>query len=223
MNTINDNEMLFDFSVSENGYSFEYSIESSWAEANKELDDINLKIEETIDSIKALTPECDKLDYALSVSSGALCGIIDIFLVAKPGESPLCDITDKWFGDMTDRFAKLCGWDGSINEKLPVPDELHSAIEFLEDKFPIPYDQVRPDGATAEYLHMYPNNHHFKSLSHNPTLLGLFFAILDQFNNTSHFVSGGTWEETISNEIFRQRDKSNNNDIGYFHQYMLSK
>ena len=27
-----------------------------------------------------------------------------------------------------------------------------------------------------------------------------------------------TWEETISNEVFRQRDKSNNNDIGYFHQ-----
>ena len=27
-----------------------------------------------------------------------------------------------------------------------------------------------------------------------------------------------TWEETVSNEIFRQRDKSNNNDIGYFHQ-----
>lgn len=30
-----------------------------------------------------------------------------------------------------------------------------------------------------------------------------------------------TWSETISNEIFRQRDKSNNNDIGYFHQYMF--
>lgn len=27
-----------------------------------------------------------------------------------------------------------------------------------------------------------------------------------------------TWEETISNEIFRQRDKANNNDIGYFRQ-----
>ncbi len=27
-----------------------------------------------------------------------------------------------------------------------------------------------------------------------------------------------TWEEIIGNEIFRQRDKSNNNDIGYFHQ-----
>lgn len=26
------------------------------------------------------------------------------------------------------------------------------------------------------------------------------------------------WNEIVSNEIFRQRDKSNNNDIGYFHQ-----
>lgn len=27
-----------------------------------------------------------------------------------------------------------------------------------------------------------------------------------------------TWEDIVSNEIFRQRDKANNNDIGYFHQ-----
>lgn len=27
-----------------------------------------------------------------------------------------------------------------------------------------------------------------------------------------------SWKEIISNEIFRQRDKANNNDIGYFHQ-----
>lgn len=27
-----------------------------------------------------------------------------------------------------------------------------------------------------------------------------------------------TWKEMVGNEIFRQRDKSNNNDIGYFHQ-----
>ena len=31
-------------------------------------------------------------------------------------------------------------------------------------------------------------------------------------------VYGSTWEEIIRNEIFRQRDKSNNNAIGYFHQ-----
>lgn len=27
-----------------------------------------------------------------------------------------------------------------------------------------------------------------------------------------------SWNEIVSNEIFRQRDKANNNDIGYFHQ-----
>jgi len=31
-----------------------------------------------------------------------------------------------------------------------------------------------------------------------------------------------SWEELINNEIFRQRDKSNNNDIGYFHQNIFS-
>ena len=31
-------------------------------------------------------------------------------------------------------------------------------------------------------------------------------------------VFGYSWEEIIKNEIFRQRDKANNNDIGYFHQ-----
>ena len=38
------------------------------------------------------------------------------------------------------------------------------------------------------------------------------------FDKTGYQTS---WEETISNEIFRQRDKSNNNDIGYFHQRMV--
>ena len=31
-----------------------------------------------------------------------------------------------------------------------------------------------------------------------------------------------SWEEIVNNEIFRQRDKSSNNDIGYFHQNIFS-
>ena len=31
-------------------------------------------------------------------------------------------------------------------------------------------------------------------------------------------VYGKSWDELIRNETFRQRDKANNNDIGYFHQ-----
>lgn len=31
-----------------------------------------------------------------------------------------------------------------------------------------------------------------------------------------------SWEEIVNNEIFRQRDKSSNNDIGYFHQNIFA-
>jgi len=34
-------------------------------------------------------------------------------------------------------------------------------------------------------------------------------------------VYGMSWEEVIKSEIFRQRDKSNNNSIGYFHQQIF--
>lgn len=33
-----------------------------------------------------------------------------------------------------------------------------------------------------------------------------------------HSLQQSSWEEIIANEIYRQRDKSNNNEIGYFHQ-----
>jgi hypothetical protein len=36
------------------------------------------------------------------------------------------------------------------------------------------------------------------------------------------FVYNTSWEEIVKNEIFRQRDKSNNNDIGYFHQNIFA-
>ena len=154
-------------------------IELALSDAESEL----VSIDETINSIDALRPDCDKLDYILACCSGALCGICDVFLVGKPGESPLGTITDKWFANRTMDFAKLCGWKGN--------GDLSSAIRFLEKLFKIPYDQTGTGSIAKEILNLTPSNHHFKSLAHNPSLLGLFFSILDQFNNTSHFVSEG--------------------------------
>ena len=37
-----------------------------------------------------------------------------------------------------------------------------------------------------------------------------------------NYVYKNTWEQTVKNELFRQRDKANNNDIGYFHQRIFS-
>lgn len=177
--TVVKKQLLLDLNITENDFEFATSITTALNQAELELQNID----ESIDSIKVLRHECDKLDYVLVASSGALCGIIDIFLVGKPGESPIGDITDKWFADRTKDFSKLCGWKDDGN------DSLSSAIKHLEKKFKIPYDQSYTKDIAKELLDLTPSNHHFKSLSHNPSILGLFFAILDQFNETSHFIS----------------------------------
>ena len=172
---------ILELSIADDEFDFASSIETARKAAEKEL----CNLEETIQSVALLKPQCDKLDYALAASSGALCGLIDVFLVGKPGESPIGNITDKWFSNRIMDFAGLCGWDGKDK------DSLSSAIGFLEKKFKIPYDQRGAGDAASEIFDLNQSNHHFKSLGHNPTLLGLFFSILDQFTNQSHFVSGG--------------------------------
>ena len=178
---VGTDQLVLEMSVDDDGFSFTSSIETALISAETEIQ----SLKETIESVESLRPSCDKLDYALAASSGVLCGIIDIFLVGKPGESPAGDITDKWFANRTADFAKLCGWDGKGENSLS------SAIRFLEKKFKIPYDQRGAGDAGSIIFDLTPTNHHFKSLGHNPTLLGLFFSILDQFTNQSHFVSGG--------------------------------
>lgn len=173
--------IVLDLSVEDDGFNFATSISNALVQAESELVVLN----ETVDSIKVLKPNCDKLDYILAASSGALCGIIDIFLVGKPGESPIGNITDKWFDARTMDFAKLCH-----PEKKKFND-LDSALRFLEKEFKVPYDQTGLGDAGRSVFDLTAKNHHFKSLAHNPSLLGLFFSILDQFSNTSHFVTDG--------------------------------
>lgn len=168
--------------IGESRFDFTSCIEDALEHAHAEL----FELQETIDSLDALKPQCDKIDYALAASSGALCGLIDIFLVGAPGESPLGDITDTWFTNRTRDFAKMCGWKGG-NDK--------SAIGFLERKFRVPYDQRGAGDAGRAIADMNPSNHHFKSLAHNPSLLGLFFSILDQFSNSSHFIGADVFSE----------------------------
>lgn len=174
-------DIILDLSIDDDGFGFSTSIDDALTQAKAEL----IALNETIDSIKELKPNCDKLDYILAASSGALCGVIDVFLVGKPGESPLGDITDKWFADRTMAFAKLCHPDKKNF------DSLKSALRFLEKEFKVPYDQTGLGDAGRAVFGLNAKNHHFKSLAHNPSLLGLFFSILDQFSNTSHFITDG--------------------------------
>ena len=170
-----------------------YNLYSCMEDAKLLADEKLKKIEETTKSIKEVKPECDKLDYALAAGVGLLSGLIDIFLVGSPEDSYLCKMTDKWFEGRVQDFAKLNGWKGEKGDNT-------SAIRFLENKFKVPYDQTGLGDAGKEVFNLTPSNHHFKSLGHNPTILGMFFSILDQFNNTSHFVTGGEIIELVSTD-----------------------
>lgn len=190
---MSDQRLYYEMNVEKQSYSFNSHIESAIMEAEDELQNL----QETIDSIKKLKPECDKLDYALAACVGAICGVFDIFLVGKPGESPLSDINDKWVEKKVKLFAQMCGW--KKDKSVPDNQAVSKAIAFLEEKFKIPYDQISYGDAGKQFVGLDKldmKNHHFKSLAHNASLCGLFFSILDQFTNQSHFIAntalGGT-------------------------------
>ena len=177
------NKILLEINEDKNSLSTTSGIDIALEQAKL---DIRL-FDETIESVKTIKQNCDKIDYALAASSGALCGILDMFFVGKPGETPLGNITDKWFADRTEDFAKKGEWKPKGEAKL------ENAIKWLEEKFKIPYDQTGIGEAAKEVFgfNTDPSKHHLESLGHNPSILGLFFSILDQFTNRSHFVIDG--------------------------------
>ena len=143
MADVKDKKMLIELSVQEDHFEFASSIDTALLSAKNEYNELNEQIQESLETIQKLTPECDKLDYVLSAACGALCVVIDVFLVGKPGESPVGNITDKWFEERTKDFAKLCGWEDNGKG-------LSSAIAHLEKKFKVPYDQ-RGAGDAASF------------------------------------------------------------------------
>lgn len=116
------NEVLFEMSDNGELFQFNSTIENELNQSKLELE----YLEESLQSIKTIKPECDKFDYMLSVGSGMLCSIIDIFLVGTPGKSVISRQTDDWFEEKTKDFAKIVGWNNSKDNSAS------SAIRFLE-------------------------------------------------------------------------------------------
>lgn len=129
--------------------------------------------------------KCDKIDYLISIVCGVIGGAIDVFLVGAPGNSKLGKWTDKQIDNVVMKFSKLNGWNPQEQNK----NNVKSAIEYLEKKFKVNYDQSVSNSASA--IGLTPNNHHMKSLAHSPDIIGLFFSILNQFTSTSTFLSDG--------------------------------
>lgn len=175
-----DSAIVVDLTIDAAGFKTSSVITNALQDACIDLE----TIDETIESVKTLQSSCDKIDYALSVGSGMLCGLIDIFLVGAPNNhSIIGETTDKWINEGVEKFAKINGWS---------PQQYKStALAYLENHFKVPYDQRGCGDAGMDVFDLNPSNHHFKSLGHQPTLIGLIFSIIDQFTNQSHFVTDG--------------------------------
>lgn len=172
--------ILADLTIDNAGFKTSSIISNELQVANLDL----TIIEETIESVQSFRPHCDKIDYALAAGSGMLCGLIDIFLVGAPGNnSSLGNATDKWINEGVEKFAKFNGWNPEKYKSSP--------ISYLESHFKVPYDQRGCGDAGMDIFDLNPSNHHFKSLGHQPTIVGLIFSIIDQFTNQSHFITDG--------------------------------
>ena len=131
--------------------------------------------------------KCDKYDYLTAVSCGVIAGCIDVFLVGAPNDSTLCKWTDTQADNFVKFFARKNGW----NPREGNEENVNSAIGYLEKNFQVNYDQQHNVAAGGAINGMTAKNHHLKSLSHSPSIIGLFFSILNQFTSTSTFLSGG--------------------------------
>ena len=147
---------------------------------------------------------CDKYDYMLAATCGALAGIIDICFVSfkldstKSGRvvasdnGALNNSADKFVDKAVTKFAKLMGWKGQNIDGSEVKnyENVKSAIGYLERKFVVGYDHADTQAVNYKFK-MLKINHHIKNLEHSPDLVGLFFSILGQFTNNAHFISSG--------------------------------
>lgn len=128
--------------------------------------------------------KCDKYDYLAAVICGAIGGLIDIFLVGSPMDSTLQTWSDKQVDNAVNSFAKIMGFKSEGNA------DISRSINFLEQKFKVNYDQ-RYSSDVGNLFNMTTRDHHIKSLSHSPDIIGLFFSLLNQFTSTSSFISNG--------------------------------
>lgn len=130
--------------------------------------------------------KCDKYDYLAAVGCGIIGGLMDVFLVGAPKNSVLGGWTDQQVDYAVIAFSKKMGW----NPRGGNDDNVNLAILNLEKQSMINYDQ-RYSSDIGDTFNMSTKNHHMKSLSHSPDIVGLFFSVLDQFTNTATFIDNG--------------------------------
>ncbi|MCI5972468.1 MAG: hypothetical protein MRZ08_05450 [Anaerococcus sp.] len=133
-----------------------------------DLDEIIFDLDSELD---LLGSKADKLDYLIAISSGIVCGMLDILWVKDFDLARGRDIASDKVDDFVKKTAEVV--EGKKFENLS------DAVRALEKKFPIP-----SDGAIADFGGAL--QHHLRDFAHHPTLVGLAFSMLTQFTGKSY-------------------------------------
>ncbi|MBE6666593.1 MAG: hypothetical protein E7603_10365 [Ruminococcaceae bacterium] len=132
-----------------------------------DLDQMIFDLDRQID---LLSSQADKWDYFVSIASGLLCAVLDIFWVGEFNWESGRAVADEKVNEFVKKTANMLGYEG---------DDLQSAVKFLEKKFPI-----AADGNTADFGGGL--QHHLRDFAHHPTIVGLAFSLLTQFTEKSY-------------------------------------
>ena len=97
------------------------------------IDISNSKLQEYNKQLKKFTNQADAIDYTVAISSGILAGIIDSFFVGDFSLSEGKAWNNHKVNDFVMKIAKNKGYS---------KNRLKGAIDFLEDKFKIPSDNI---------------------------------------------------------------------------------
>lgn len=139
---------------------------------------------ETAEEIERLTCQADGLDYALSVTSGLIAGVIDIVFVGEWNFENAKAVSNEKINRKILDFAKKHPDYNKFCQKKD-GNRLETAIEFLEEKYPLPGDNAWK-GAAANVS---AKSHHLDDFSHHPTLIGLICSIITQFTGTATYIN----------------------------------
>ena len=127
--------------------------------------DFDKIIFELDNKLDLLSSQADVVDYLISIGSGVLCGLLDIFWTGEFDLQRGREFGRDTIDTFVKRTAKLLGCKD---------DDLKNCVKFLEDKFPIP-----SDGNTSDFGGGL--QHHLRDFAHHPTIIGLMFSLLTQF------------------------------------------
>lgn len=175
-------EVEYDFFLSHSEVDFSQASVSQQFQVGlrrveKELQSTQDRVDALNQEIDRLTNHADGIDNFVAVGSGLLAGLLDVFWVGEFDFARGKAWSNHAVNDLVLKTAKAQGYEG---------ERLDGAIKFLEDKFPVPSDNIwkgKDVGISAR-------SHHLDDLAHHPTPIGLFFSILTQFTKKGYFHNG---------------------------------